>query len=80
LPGIAFAASAFFVLQNSTDARIIRPVWKKFDSSKPGFYQRKIPGGYSIFEMIVTKRVVKWCKVHEAGWFDDFGEFLFSGP
>ena len=47
--------------------------------SKRDSYQRKIPGGYSIFEMIVTKRVVKWCKVHEAGWFDDFGEFLFSG-
>jgi hypothetical protein len=55
-------------------------VWKKFDSSKTGFYQREIPGGYTIFEMIVTKRVVKWCKMHEAGWFDDFGEFLFSGP
>ncbi|MBX9957103.1 hypothetical protein H7T43_19715 [Peribacillus simplex] len=63
-------------MQNSTDARIIRSVWGKFDQANRDF----ISGGYSIFEMIVTKRVVKWCKVHEAGWFDDFGEFLFSGP
>jgi hypothetical protein len=80
LPGIAFAASAFFVFAEFDRCTENSAYVKRSDPSKTGFYQRKIPGGYSIFEMIVAKRVVKCCKVHEAGWFDDFGEFLFSGP